>query len=153
MVHQYTRSVGVAARLLLVVVLALGVFIMHTVGHPSGGSGSDVSAASHATGMVSMHGERDAGTHPGTLGVTDNRVQGPESVGAVSAPHGPGMGMDMASLCLAVLGSWALAALLYAAFTPRRERLADLATRVLTAVRPEPLPRPPDLAQLSILRI
>ncbi|MEW2081043.1 DUF6153 family protein [Streptomyces sp. NPDC005283] len=142
-----------AARLLLVVVLALGVFIMHTVGHPSSGSVSDMSAASHATGRVSMHGERGAGTLPGTPGVTDSRVQGPESVGAVSAPHDPGMGMDMASLCLAVLGAWALASVLYAAFTVRRERLAVLATRVLAAVHPEPPPRPPDLAQLSILRI
>lgn len=158
MVHRYTRAVGVAARLLLVVVLALGVFIMHTVGHPSEASGSGMSAAPHAVGIhtagtVSVHGERDGGTHPGTLSITDSPVHGPEPADAVSAPHDPGMGMDMASLCLAVLGGWALASLLYAAFTARREGLADLAARVITPVRPDPPPRPPDLAQLSILRI
>ncbi|HET6355461.1 hypothetical protein [Streptomyces sp.] len=147
-----------AARLLLVVVLALGVFIMHTVGHPSGGSGSDVSAAPHAAGAhaggtVSMHGEQDRGTHPGTPSMADRPVHGPEAADAVSAPHDPGMGMDMASLCLAVLGGWALASLLYAAFAARRVGLADLAARVFTLVRPDPPPRPPDLAHLSILRI
>ncbi|MCX4584075.1 DUF6153 family protein [Streptomyces sp. NBC_01481] len=146
-----------AARLLLVVVLALGVFIMHTVGHPSGASGR-MSAAPHAVGAhgvgtVSVHGERDGGAHPGTLSITDSPVHGSEPADAVSAPHDPGMGMDMASLCLAVLGGWALASLLYAAFTARREGLADLAARVITLVRPDPPPRPPDLAQLSILRI
>lgn len=61
--------------------------------------------------------------------------------------------MDMASLCMAVLGTWALASLLYAALTARRDWPADLAARVFTLVRPDPPPRPPDLAQLSILRI
>ena len=158
MVHRYTGAVGVAARLLLVVVLALGVFIMHTVGHPSGGSGSHMSAAphtvgTHTVGTLSMHGEGDGGAHPATLNMADSPVHGPEPADAASAPHEPGMAMDMASLCMAVLGAWALVSLLCAAFTARREGLADLAARVITLVRPEPPPRPPDLAQLSILRI
>lgn len=147
--NRYTRAVGVTARLLLVVVLALGVFIMHTVGHPSGGSGSGLSPTTHADGMDSM----PAGAFPGTLGVTDDSVHGPESAGAVPAPHDPGTGMDMASLCLAVLGAWVLASLLYAAFSARRERPTELAAGVLSVIRPEPPPGPPDLAQLSILRI
>ncbi|WP_406263794.1 DUF6153 family protein [Streptomyces sp. NBC_00191] len=142
-----------AARVLFVVVLALGVFIMHTVGHPSGGSGSHMSATPHAVGTLSMHGEQDGGTHPATPNMADRPVHGPETANAVSAPHDPGTGMDMASLCVAVLGAWALASLLYTAFTARRDWLADLATRVFTWVRPDPPPRPPDLAQLSILRI
>lgn len=158
MVHRYTRAVGVAARLLLVVVLAVGVFIMHTVGHPSGGSGSDMSDApqtvgTHTVGTLSMHGDGDGGKHPAPPNIADNPVHGAKPADAVSSPHDHGMGMDMASLCLAVLGAWALACLLYAAFTARREWLADLAARVLALVRPDPPPRPPDLAQLSILRI
>ncbi|MEU9010723.1 hypothetical protein AB0D12_13245 [Streptomyces sp. NPDC048479] len=147
-----------AARLLLVVVLALGVFIMHTVGHPSGGSSSHTAAAPHAVGAhgvgtVSMHSERGGGTHVATPSIADRPVHGSEPADAVSAPYNPGLGMDMASLCLAVLGGWALASLLYAAFAARRDGLADLGARVFTLVRPDPPPRPPDLAQLSILRI
>ena len=158
MAHRYTRAVGVAARILLVVVLALGVFIMHTVGHPSSGSGSHMSAVpravgAHGVGTVSVHGERDVGTHAATPSIADRSVHGSEPANAVSAPYNPGLGMDMASLCMAVLGAWALVSLLCAAFTARREGLADLAARVITLVRPEPPPRPPDLAQLSILRI
>ncbi|NUK07365.1 hypothetical protein HRW18_04910 [Streptomyces lunaelactis] len=158
MVHAYTRAVGVAARVLFVVVLALGVFIMHTVGHPSGGSGSHMSATphtvgTHTVGTLSMHGDGDGGTHPATPNIADSPVHGPETANTVSAPHHPGMAMDLASLCLAVLGAWALAFLLYAAFTSRRDGLADLTARVITLVSPDPPPRPPDLAQLSILRI
>ncbi|WP_406306739.1 hypothetical protein OHA61_37020 [Streptomyces sp. NBC_00885] len=147
-----------AARILLVVVLALGVFIMHTVGHPSSGSGSHMSAAPHAVGAhgggtVSMHGERDGGTHAATPSIADRPAHSSEPANAVSAPYNPGLGMDMTSLCLAVLGGWALASLLYAAFAARRDGLPDLGARVFMLVRPDPPPRPPDLAQLSILRI
>ncbi|MGW8950305.1 DUF6153 family protein [Streptomyces sp. NPDC055709] len=129
-------------RLLLVVVLALGVFVMHTVGHPGEGSGSGMSSTTHTT------------THP--MSHTD--VMGP-GAGPVTSPvtdaprHEPGgMAMDMTSLCLAVLGAWALAALLHAAFAGRRDRLAGLASAVVAHVRADPPPRAPDLAQLSILR-
>jgi hypothetical protein len=145
MTHRYAQAVTVAARLLLVVVLALGVFVMHTVGHPAEGSGSGLSAASHAVGTHAMPGE-PAAAHASTLSSSD-------SAGAISSPHEPGMGMDLTSLCVAVLGAWALAALLHAAFAGRCDWLAALATGVRSVVRPDPPPRAPDLAQLSILRI
>ncbi|MET7714457.1 DUF6153 family protein [Streptomyces sp. NPDC005407] len=148
MTHRYAQAVTVAARLLLVVVLALGVFVMHTVGHPSEGSGSGMGAASHAVGTHAMSGE-PAAAHSSTLSSSDSS----ELTGAISSPHEPGMSMDLASLCVAVLGAWALAALLHAAFAGRCDWLAALATGVRAVVRPNPPPRAPDLAQLSILRI
>ncbi|UUN31447.1 hypothetical protein KK483_27315 [Streptomyces sp. FIT100] len=160
--QQYTRAVSVAARLLLAVVLALGVFIMHTVGHPSDGTGTGTGtgSSSHAAsmGVTPAHGHGhsanavpDTGLSPAPPAV--DAAAGPEQA-IVSAPADePGMAMDMASLCLAVLGSWALAALLHALFLGRRDWFAKLATRVLAAVRPNPPPRAPDLTQLSILRI
>jgi hypothetical protein len=147
MTQRYAPLVTVAARLLFVVVLALGVFVMHTVGHPGEGSGSHLSASSHAVGTHAMPGE-PAAAHASNLSSSD----GEELEGAISAPHQPGTGMDFASLCVAVLGAGALAALLHAAFASRCDWLADLATRVRAVVRPTPPPRAPDLAQLSILR-
>ncbi|MEU3299552.1 DUF6153 family protein [Streptomyces sp. NPDC006678] len=135
-------------RLLMVVVLALGVFVMHTVGHPGEGSGSGMSSTTHTTSHTAATGAVSAHGHPAdSLGVA---VMGP----VTDAPrHEPGgMAMDMTSLCLAVLGAWALAALLHAAFAGRRDRLAGLASAVVAHVRADPPPRAPDLAQLSILR-
>lgn len=159
-VQQNTRAVGVAARLLLVLMLALGVFIMHTIGHPGDGSGTGTVSSSHTASMGGMpahgHGHRaDAGTGM-ALSPAPPAVDpaADPALTIVSAPADePGMAMDMASLCLAVLGSWALAALLHALFLGRRDWFAKLATRVLAAARPDPPPRPPDLARLSILRI
>ncbi|WP_328725820.1 hypothetical protein [Streptomyces sp. NBC_00259] len=159
-VRRYGRAVGVTTRLLLVVVLVLGVFVMHTVGHPGEGSGSGMSSTTHTTTHTTSHtagtGAVPAHGHPAdALGVA---VMGP-GTGPVTNPvtdaprHEPGgMAMDMASLCLAVLGAWALAALLHAAFAGRRDRLAGLASAVVAHVRADPPPRAPDLAQLSILR-
>ncbi|MEU2434421.1 hypothetical protein ABZ611_33935 [Streptomyces sp. NPDC007861] len=151
---------GVAARLLLVVVLALGVFVMHTVGHPGNGSGTESGSSSHTASMGGMpaHGHRHHADGGPAMGLSPDPAAEDPAVGPaltiVSAPADePGMAMDMASLCLAVLGSWALAALLHALFLGRRDWFARLATRVLAAVRPNPPPRAPDLTQLSILRI
>ncbi|WP_234042338.1 hypothetical protein [Streptomyces marianii] len=157
--QQCTRAVGVAARLLLVVVLALGVFIMHTVGHPGDGSATGTASPSHMTSMVGMpaHGHEhgadvvpDTGPPPAPRAA--DAAAGPEQAFGPAPADVPGTAMDMASLCLAVLGSWALAGLLHAVFVGRRDLFARLATRVLAAARPDP-PRAPDLAQLSILRI
>ncbi|MEE4590464.1 hypothetical protein V2J94_00885 [Streptomyces sp. DSM 41524] len=57
------RADGVLPRLLLVVVLALGVFVMHTLGHPDGGSGSGMT---HSAGHAS--GEMRSATHDGAPG-------------------------------------------------------------------------------------
>ncbi|MGW7368595.1 DUF6153 family protein [Streptomyces sp. NPDC054841] len=149
-----------AARLLLVVVLALGVFVMHTVGHPSGDSGTGTLASSHTagTGAMPVHGHHaDAVTDtgpPAAMGATDLNAA-PAGAGAPASPdgHEPGMAMDMVSLCVAVLGTWALALLLHVVFVGRRDWCARLAAGVLAVVRANPPPRAPDLAQLSILRL
>ncbi|MDI9888096.1 DUF6153 family protein [Streptomyces sp. HNM0645] len=148
---------GVAARLLLVVVLALGVFIMHTVGHPADGSATGTASPSHMTSMAGIPGHgRGADAVPDTglppAPRTADAAAGPEQAIGPAPADVPGTALDMASLCLAVLGSWALAALLHTVFVGRRVLFASLATRVLAAARPDP-PRAPDLAQLSILRI
>jgi hypothetical protein len=158
MMRQYTRVVGVAARLLFVVMLALGVFIMHTVGHPAEGSSAGTSSSTHTVGMgeISAHGRQadavtDTGPPHGPSAA--NPHAGPALTSAAVSSNEPGMAMDIASLCLAVLGTWALAALLRAVFVGRRDWFAKLVTGVLAAVSPNPPPRAPDLAQLSILRI
>ncbi|MER7986020.1 DUF6153 family protein [Streptomyces noursei] len=152
--NRRMRAAGAWGHLLLVTVLALGVFAMHTLGHPTGHSGTPdaraetaahgAAARTHpapghgaatATGPAASH--RPAAAHPG---------DGPSS-------HGPGAGLDMTSLCLAVLGGWALAALLSGALRRRTDWLVPPRAGPLTRLRPRPPPRPPDLAQLSILRI
>ncbi|MFD6762649.1 hypothetical protein ACFWDW_26835, partial [Streptomyces roseolus] len=46
--HHGERAEGALAHLLLVVVLALGVFMMHSVGHPEGpATGTSATAAAH----------------------------------------------------------------------------------------------------------
>ncbi|MGW2564563.1 DUF6153 family protein [Streptomyces sp. NPDC001514] len=146
-----------AARLLLVVVLALGVFVMHTVGHPSEGSGTTTSSPTAGTGRMPAHSHQaaaaDTGLPPAMTMTATDPYAGPVPTSATAPADDPGMAMDMASLCVAVLGTWALAALLHAVFVGRRDWLARLAAGVLAVVRANPPPRAPDLAQLSILRI
>ncbi|MBC2901918.1 DUF6153 family protein [Streptomyces cupreus] len=124
---RYVRAGGALGQFLLVVVLALGVFVMHTVGHPEDSSHSGMRTASHAAPM-------------------DHPADG-------SSTHEPAMPMDMASLCVAVLfGAWVLAALLKSAFTRHRDWLARLLAQVAAVGRPNPPPRGPDLNRLSVLR-
>ncbi|MFH8841767.1 DUF6153 family protein [Streptomyces sp. NPDC017868] len=126
------RAGGAIGHLLLVVVLALGVFLMHSVGHPEG-SGGDT----HTASSVSHH-----------------SAAAPHDGGDSDARHAPGSGMDMTTLCVAVLGAWLLAGLLRAALGRRPDWLAVLLARLTPALGPHaPPPRPPDLAQLSVLRI
>ncbi|MFI2186268.1 hypothetical protein [Streptomyces sioyaensis] len=150
------------AHLLLVVVLALGVFVMHTVGHPDGTAGSGGhAAAGHTTGMAAMSRTPAAAdtptrqapparsAHSGTSAHSATSTDDPSSHYA----PGPGTGMNMASLCRAVLGTWALAILLGAALTRTPGWLADLLANAVALLRPNPPPRPPDLTRLSVLRI
>ncbi|WP_225802558.1 DUF6153 family protein [Streptomyces sp. NK15101] len=134
------RAGGAVGHLLLVVVLALGVFLMHAVGHPEGsGGGADTASVSHHG--PSAHG---VASHDGA----------PHDGGNSDARHEPGTGMDMTTLCVAVLGAWLLAGLVRAALGRRPDWLAlPLARLVRTAGPHAPPPRPPDLAQLSVLRI
>ncbi|MFF0473623.1 DUF6153 family protein [Streptomyces sp. NPDC004284] len=124
------------AHLLLVVVLALGVFLMHAVGHPEGsGGGMDAAPASHHSAPA----QAAAAPHHGD---------------SSDARHEPGTGMDMTTLCVAVLCVWLLAALIRAALARRPDWLAVLLARLTPALGPHAPPRrPPDLAQLSVLRI
>ncbi|WP_235444800.1 hypothetical protein [Streptomyces sioyaensis] len=156
------------AQLLLVVVLALGVFVMHTVGHPDGTAGSGGHAAAghttDTTGMAAMSRTPAAAdtptrqappAHSGTSTHSETSARSGASTDDPSSHYapGPGTGMNMASLCSAVLGTWALAILLGAALTRTPGWLADLLAKAVALLRPSPPPRPPDLTRLSVLRI
>ncbi|MFD7319595.1 DUF6153 family protein [Streptomyces sp. NPDC059875] len=129
-------SVGVGgafAHLLLVMVLALGVFVMHAVGHPESPSDAAADGMTHASASAHQMAEDEA---------------------PASSSHDSGMDMDMTTLCVAVLGIWALARFVLAALGRRPEWLVRLLGRLTRALRPNaPPPIPPDLAQLSVLRI
>ncbi|MFI1808819.1 DUF6153 family protein [Streptomyces sp. NPDC020422] len=133
-----TRAGGALAHLLLVVVLALGVFVMHAVGHPEGSSAGDGTSHAAAPTQPGPQHHRGASAQPAPH----------------DSPHSSGMGMDMTTLCVAVLGGWLLAALLRAALRRGAAGFAPLLARLLSCLGPNaPPPRPPDLAHLSILRI
>ncbi|MGP3939973.1 DUF6153 family protein [Streptomyces sp. 6N106] len=160
------RADGVLPRLLLVVVLALGVFVMHTLGHPAGGSGPGGSAsAHHAFGEprpAPYGGDRDGGT--AAIGSGPHRAAPAPSVAAAHAPavpeatphtkpRAPMTGMDMASLCVAVLGVWVLGVLLRAVLARRGGPSLRLPVTSAVVARPDPPSRGPDLTALSVLRI
>ncbi|MEU9999352.1 DUF6153 family protein [Streptomyces sp. NPDC050848] len=131
---------GALAHLLLVVVLALGVFVMHAVGHPESASegtpGAGTDGMTHASAPAHHTGTETSGSPA-------------DDSGTQSGAHG-----DMATLCVAVLGVWALARIVLAALGRHPDRLVRLLGRLLPALGPNaPPPRPPDLAQLSVLRI
>ncbi|GAA2646158.1 DUF6153 family protein [Streptomyces lunalinharesii] len=152
--NRRMRAAGAWGHLLLVAVLALGVFAMHTLGHPTGHSGTpDAPAGTAAHGAAArIHPAPGHGAATATGPAAGHRPATAHP-GAGSASHGPGAGMDMTSLCLAVLGSWALAALLLGALRRRADGPVPPRAGMLARLRPRPPPRPPDLAQLSILRI
>ncbi|MEU0042747.1 DUF6153 family protein [Streptomyces werraensis] len=146
------RAGGALGHLLLIVVLALGVFAMHSMGHSDDSSGSAMSAASHSS---TMEMDRAATAHDDSTGDPASALAAhasdPESA---SSPHQPPMTMDMLSLCVAVLlAAFVFAALLRTAFARHREWLADLLAQVTAVLRPDPPPRRPDLTQLSVLRL
>ncbi|MFF5970562.1 hypothetical protein ACFY7C_03445 [Streptomyces sp. NPDC012769] len=167
--HGRTRAAGAFAHLLLVVVLALGVFMMHSTGHPqgSGPSGedavvSDASAPNHHVGASDgSASHRSAAHEAASYGAAAEGPASHQSSPHQSSPHrssshgSDGTGMDMTTLCVAVLGVWLIAALVRAAALGRRSaRVDELLARLLPALGPNaPPPRPPDLAQLSVLRI
>ncbi|MFF0750761.1 DUF6153 family protein [Streptomyces sp. NPDC004267] len=135
------RAGGALARLLLVVVLALGVFVMHSVGHPEGSAAMDGGTMTHSAAPAHADGPATGSAH--------------HSSPAPSSPssHDSGTGMDMTTLCVAVLGAWLLAALVRAALARRPDRITPLLARLRPALGPNAPPRPPDLARLSVLRI
>ncbi|MBI0294980.1 hypothetical protein JBE04_10935 [Streptomyces sp. PRKS01-29] len=163
------RADGVLPRLLLVVVLVLGVFVMHTLGHPGGGPGSGMThSARHASGEMRSapyggdpapygagHGGGAAATGSGPLRAAPAPSAEPGRAPAApeTKPHEPMTGMDMASLCVAVLGVWVLGALLCAALARRSGPPLGLPVAAAAVARPDPPSRGPDLAALSVLRI
>ncbi|MFE2561236.1 hypothetical protein ACFXGT_35545 [Streptomyces sp. NPDC059352] len=154
-----TRAGGALAHLLLVVVLALGVFLMHAVGHPQGSGGTTTgtaSATATATGHTATgaHSNAPQGS-PGAQGSSDaHGSHSSADTDGSDARHDPGAGMDMTTLCVAVLGAWLLAGLVRAALTRRPDWLAVLLARLVPALGPHAPPRrPPDLTLLSVLRI
>ncbi|MFD3534834.1 DUF6153 family protein [Streptomyces sp. NPDC058661] len=116
--------------------LALGVFLMHAVGHPEGSGGGTETTAAASTGPAhDGGGEGHGGEGSGT-------------------GHEPGTAMDMTTLCVAVLTGWLLTGLVRAALRRRPDRPALLLARLTPVLGPHAPPfRPPDLAQLSVLRI
>lgn len=145
------RAGGALGHLLLVVVLALGVFLMHSVGHPEGsGGGMDAASGSHHSAPAAHHGMGSDARPDG--GNSDARPHGGSRDS--DARHAPGTGMDMTTLCVAVLGAWLFAGLVRAALGRRPDWLTLLLARLTPALGPHAPPRrPPDLAQLSVLRI
>lgn len=132
--ERHRRAEGALTRLLLVVVLALGVFLMHAVGHPEGAGGSTEAVSATSVGAAPHTGGHESGDS--------------------GSSHEPGTAMDMTTLCVAVLAGWLLAGLVRAALGRRPDWLTLLLARLLPAPGPHaPPPRPPDLAQLSVLRI
>ncbi|MFD5254616.1 hypothetical protein ACFWM5_17450 [Streptomyces bobili] len=155
---RYVRAGGALGHLLLVVLLALGLFAMHGMGHPNESDHAGMSTTSPsaitdaaAPGHLPMSGPTDGmavGGH--ATETTDSAGKRAES----SSTHEPAMTMDMVSLCLAVLfGAWALSALVRSALARRQEWLAELLARLTTVARPDPPPRGPDLTRLSVLRL
>ncbi|MFG3517037.1 DUF6153 family protein [Streptomyces bobili] len=151
---RYVRAGGALGHLLLVVLLALGVFAMHGMGHPN-----ESDHAGMSTTSPSAITDAAAPGHTPMSAPTDDRAGGraTDSAGKKaesSSTHEPAMTMDMVSLCVAVLfGAWALSALVRSALARRREWLAELLARLTTVARPDPPPRGPDLTRLSVLRL
>ncbi|WP_327318682.1 hypothetical protein [Streptomyces sp. NBC_01235] len=147
---RYVRAGGALGHLLLVVVLALGIFAMHSMGHPGESSGSAMSTASHPNALDTAASGHDPMGAPADRG-RDGHATG--TAGPTSS-HEPAMAMDMLSLCVAVLfGVWVLARLLRSALARHQERPAKLLAQVAAALRPDPPPRGPDLTLLSVLRL
>ncbi|MCL7496515.1 DUF6153 family protein [Streptomyces sp. MCA2] len=145
-----SRAAGAWGHLLLIVVLALGVFVMHSVGHPDDSSGATMGPAVHGPAAGALEHRGMTASKPAAASVSSPGA----SDDAKPSSHTPGTGMDMTTLCVAVLGALVLISLLRAALSRRTDWLVRLRAGVVATLRPNPPPRrPPDLAQLSVLRI
>lgn len=154
---ERTRGTIWCGRALLLAALLLGIFTMHTLGHPSS-EPAPREPAPVAAVAAPVHGATDTAPHeaaPHEAAPHNDRAEH----GADSTHGDHGMGMDPMSVCLAVLGVWTAAALLGAtvvlALRSRpRDLLAPRRARVLRALWPLPPPSTSDrLARLSILRV
>ncbi|MBD3007962.1 DUF6153 family protein [Streptomyces sp. 5-10] len=148
-VSRCARTGGALGHLLLVVVLAMGIFVMHSMGHPDSAADTSMGAA-HASATTAHPG----GGMSSPQGVVVSSHTSDSHQDGKTSSHSPATGMDMASLCVAVLGTWILASLLRAVLSRGTDWLARLRDGAVAVLRPNPPPpRPPDLAQLSVLRI
>ncbi|MGW0841527.1 DUF6153 family protein [Streptomyces sp. NPDC002787] len=149
-VGWYVRAGGALGHLLLVAVLALGVFAMHGMGHPSDSAHSTLSTAPHSAATGGTASGHDARSVPGDRAVGGHA---PDMSDSTPSP-GSSMAMDMESLCVAVLfGAWVVIALSKSAPSRHQEWLTRLLAQVAAVARPEPPPNGPDLTRLSVLRL
>jgi hypothetical protein len=153
-VSRYVRTGGALGHLLLVVVLALGVFVMHTVGHPSESHAVEMSPASQASHASAPTANPVAPPHEPAAAAASDESKHAADPGHSSSADMPVMAMDMLSLCMAVLlAAWVLAALVRSALARHPDWLASLRAQVAAVLRPNPPPRGPDLTRLSVLRL
>ncbi|WDV52180.1 DUF6153 family protein [Streptomyces coeruleorubidus] len=145
------RAGGAFGYLLLVVLLTLGVFAMHTMGHPEESSGHGMGGAVPA--VAGAHHDSSA---QNTAPLTEPEVTAEHGTAASTAKspvHDLPSGMDPMSVCLAVLTVWLLGLFLHALVVRRHERLTALLARSMALARPSTPPPRPLLSQLSVLRI
>ncbi|MFF3325924.1 DUF6153 family protein [Streptomyces sp. NPDC002889] len=128
-------------QLLLFVALLFGIATMHTVGHPSPGSGHGPHTAQHTV----SDGARDEATSPAAH---ETAVPVPDGGAPVSS-------MDPASVCLAVLLAWCVALLLLRLAGRRPDGPSPSASRARLPRTLWANGRPPKgvLARVSVLRI
>ncbi|MFI9151638.1 hypothetical protein [Streptomyces sp. NPDC053367] len=146
------RAGGAFGYLLLVIMLTLGVFAMHTLGHPEESSG-------HAMGGGAAVAHQDGTAHHASTEKApaqhDRMAQREPVAPAAALPvHELPGGMDPMSVCVAVLAAGLLALFLKAAVLRRWvERSTALLARSIALARPVGPPPRPLLAQSSVLRI
>ena len=157
-VSRCVRAAGALGHLLLFVVLAVSVFVMHTVGHPADSHAAGMGTASHAplshAPAVTMHGGTAAVLEPGAPAAPADAHRAVSKPRPSSSSHPPLTAMDMLSLCLAVLaGGCALAALLRPVSARQPDRLTRATVRIPRLRQPVPPPRGLGLTRLSVLRL
>ncbi|MFG2892589.1 hypothetical protein [Streptomyces sp. NPDC048248] len=148
------------AHLLIVVALALGVLVMHGLGHPADPEAAVGAGAASRHDSMTERQDASSGLHeeavplsgsPGHAATTV--VSGATSDAGHRSGH-PGPSMDMTSLCLAVLGLWTLGVLFGGLLSRFRDWSLRSLARFVAGLRPKlPPPRAPDLLQLAVLRI
>lgn len=145
---------GAFGYLLLVAVLTFGVFAMHTMGHPEHSSGPRTDGGLHA--VVGPHqggtAERAADHQASAESAAMADHEPAASASVMASADKPVMGMDVLSVCVAVLTGWLLWLFLSAA-ARRRQQLTTLLARAMAVLRPLPAPPRPSLVQLSLLRM
>ncbi|GLW47508.1 hypothetical protein Stsp02_31700 [Streptomyces sp. NBRC 14336] len=148
---RYVRTGGALGHLLLVVVLAFGVFVMHTIGHPTESHAAGMGPASHVSAPTA---HSAPATYQDAADPASAELKHSAAPQQAPSTDMPVMAMDMLSLCLAVLlAAWVLMALVRSALARHRDWLANLRAQVAAVLHPNPPPRGPDLTRLSVLRL